>query len=112
MIGETIRFVLCAAFMLSGLVIMLGAAIGNFRFRTALNRMHAAAMGDSLGKLCLLIGLMLYQWGGTVEVKLLFILAFFWMAGPVCSHMLCEFEVTTNALMKKEEEVKKDVDSV
>ena len=47
MIGEWIRFGLCAAFMLAGLFIMVVSIIGLFRFDFALQRIHAAALGDT-----------------------------------------------------------------
>ena len=46
---EWIRFLAGAGFMLMGLGIFAIEMIGVFRFRYVLNRMHAAAMGDTLG---------------------------------------------------------------
>ena len=47
-VWEWIRFVAGAVFLLIGLGIFVIEMIGVFRFRYALNRMHAAAMGDKL----------------------------------------------------------------
>ena len=47
------------AFFLFGLFVFFSAVLGLFRFDYVLNRMHAAAVGDSLGIFCVLIGLML-----------------------------------------------------
>ena len=96
MIGEKIRFVLCAAFMLSGLVIMLGAAIGNFRFRTALNRMHAAAMGDTLGIGFSLVGLIIMSGWHFTSLKLFLVVVFLWFASPASSYLISRLEVTTD----------------
>ena len=41
MIGEWIRFGLCAAFLLAGLFIMVVSIIGLYRFDFALQRIHA-----------------------------------------------------------------------
>ena len=58
MIGEWIRFGLCAAFMLAGLFIMVVSIIGLFRFDFALQRIHAAAHDNTLihmqYKICIL----------------------------------------------------------
>ena len=54
MIGEWIRFGLCAAFLLAGLFIMVVSIIGLYRFDFALQRIHAAALGDTLSLLLFL----------------------------------------------------------
>ena len=46
---EWIRFLIGAAFLLFGLGIFAIEMIGVYRFKYVLNRMHAAAMGDTLG---------------------------------------------------------------
>ena len=52
------------ACFLFGLFVFFSAVLGLFRFDYVLNRMHAAAVGDSLGIFCVLIGLMLlHGWG-------------------------------------------------
>lgn len=103
---DWIRFACCAVFMITGVLVMLIAAIGNLRFRHVLPRMHAAAIGDSIGKLCLFAGLMIYDWGETMaEVKLLFILLFFWVSGPVTTHMMCRFQVRLERKRQKGEDV-------
>ena len=57
MIGEWIRFGLCAVFMTAGLFIMVVSIIGLYRFDFALNRIHAAALGDTLSLLLFAVGL-------------------------------------------------------
>lgn len=98
---EVFQFICCSIFMILGLLVMLGAAIGNWRFSSALPRMHSVAMGDSVGKLCLVIGLLLCNWDALAKMKLLFILVFFWMSGPVCSHLLCKYQVEEEQRIKE-----------
>ena len=57
--AETIRFVLCALFTLGGLFILITGVVGVYRFRYALNRVHSAALIDTLGILLMLIGVMI-----------------------------------------------------
>ena len=46
---EWIRFLAGAALLVCGLGIFTVELIGVYRFKYVLNRMHAAAMGDTLG---------------------------------------------------------------
>ena len=45
---EWVRFIIGSLCIVCGLLIALIAAFGLFKFRFALNRMHAAAMTDTL----------------------------------------------------------------
>ena len=63
---------------------------------------------QSLGILCVILGLMIlsgFQFG---TLKLALILAFFWLAGPVSSHMISNLEVLINENLKEECEVPED----
>ncbi len=88
-----------------GLLTMCMAVLGVFRFRYVLNRMHAAAMGDSLGILIIILGLMVLNGFCFGTLKLLLIVIFFWLAGPVSSHMIGKLEVQINEDLEKECEV-------
>jgi multicomponent Na+:H+ antiporter subunit G len=67
--------------------------------------MHAAALGDTLGIGFVLIGLMIHNGLTFVSLKLLLIIIFFWMASPVCSHLISNLEVQTNPDVEKECEI-------
>ena len=95
-IVEWIRFLAGAAFLLCGLGIFLVEMIGVFRFKYVLNRMHAAAMGDTLGIGFALVGLMIMSGFTFTSAKLLLVLVFLWFASPVSSHLIARLEVTTN----------------
>lgn len=96
------------AFILIGLVTLCVAVFGVFRFHYVLNRMHAAAMGDSLGILFILFGLMILNGFCFGTLKLALIIVFFWLAGPVASHMVGKMEALTNENLKEECEVPDD----
>ena len=100
-----IRTALAAACSLCGVAVMLIATIGVNRFHYVLNRMHAAALGDTLGIGFVLIGLMIHNGLTFVSLKLLLIIIFFWMASPVCSHLISNLEVQTNPDVEKECEI-------
>ena len=83
-------------------------AVCVFRFHYVLNRMHSAAMGDSLGILFIIFGLMILSGFHLSTLKLALIIVFFWLAGPVSSHMICKLEVLINENLKEECEVPED----
>lgn len=93
---EWIRFLAGAVCLLCGLGIFLVEMIGVFRFKYVLNRMHAAAMGDTLGIGFALAGLILMSGFTFTSVKLLLVIVFLWFASPVSSHLIARLEVTTN----------------
>ena len=95
-ITDWIRLIIGSAFLICGLVIFFTELFGVFHFHYVLNRMHAAAMGDTLGIGCSLLGLMIFCGLNFETCKIIMIVMFFWIASPVCSHMLSKLEVTTN----------------
>ncbi len=93
---EWIRFFFGALFLLGGVLIFLIEMVGVFRFRYVLNRMHAAAMGDTLGIACSLIGLMIISGFNFTSLKLFCVIAFLWFSSPTSSHLIARLEVTTD----------------
>ena len=93
---EWIRFLAGAALLLIGLLIFLIQMVGVFRFKYVLNRMHAAAMGDTLGIGCCLLGLTVMSGINFTSLKLLFVIIFLWFSSPVSSHLIARLEVTTD----------------
>ena len=101
MILEWIRFFLTAGFLLGGLVFLVTAVIGVYKFDYVLNRMHAAAMGDTLGILFCLLGLAVSSPDIWIALKLLLIIAFLWFSSPVSSHLIARLEVTINPMWQQ-----------
>jgi multicomponent Na+:H+ antiporter subunit G len=93
---EWVRFSLVALFLIIGIIFMVLATVGVYRFHYVLNRMHAAAMGDTLGLLSCLVGLMIFTGFSLVTLKLLLVIVCLWIASPVASHLISRLEVTTN----------------
>lgn len=96
MIGSWCRFGAVALFLLMGIVFMALAVFGVNRFHKALNRMHAAAMGDTLGILFVFLGLIVVRGFSFDSLKLLLVILFFWMASPVSGHMISRLEMMTD----------------
>lgn len=93
---EMVRLILSAACLFLGLMIFVFATIGVNKFKHALNRMHAAALGDTLGILFMIAGLVIWRGFSFVSVKLLFVVIFFWLASPVAGHMISRLEAETD----------------
>ena len=84
-----IRFILGTVCLLFGLFFIVTSVIGNFRFKFALNSMHSAALGDTLGLLGVILGTCFYN-----GLKLLVIVALVWITSPVASHLIMLMEMT------------------
>lgn len=91
-----IQFAAAALLLLSGLVFMILAVFGVNKFDRALNRMHAAAMGDTLGILFVILGLVVLRGISMDSLKLILVIAFFWIASPVSGHMISRLEAMTD----------------
>lgn len=91
-----IRLIVGGALLLCGLSIFLTEIYGVFHFKYVLNRMHAAAMGDTLGISFSLVGLMIFSGFNFTTLKMALIVILLWIASPVSSHLLAKVEFTTN----------------
>ena len=90
-----IATVLGLAVFLFGLFVFFTAVLGLFRFDYVLNRMHAAAVGDTLGVFCILIGLILLHGWSLSAAKAVLLLVFLWLTSPVAGHLIAEMEIWT-----------------
>lgn len=88
MFFEGLKFIAAAAFLVIGLCLLTVSVIGNFKFKNALNRIHASALSDTCGILFIIIAFMIYMGPGFTLLKLLLLIVTFWLAAPVASHML------------------------
>ncbi len=91
-----IRLFLSVGCLAIGIVFEILAVFGVNRFRKALNRMHAAAMGDTLGILFVFLGLILMRGFSMDSLKLFLVILFFWLASPVSGHMISRLEMMTD----------------
>ena len=98
---EWVRLLVGGALLLSGLIIFLIELYGVFHMKYVLNRMHAAAMGETLGISFSLIGLMIFSGFNFTTLKMMLIVIFLWFASPVSSHLLARLEVVTNENLEK-----------
>lgn len=105
---QWIQFLVGTAFLICGVIVFGIELYGGFKFRYVLNRMHAAALGDTLGILLSMLGLMLMIGFNFTSLKMLLVVIFLWFASPVASHTLARFEAATNEQLEKDCEIRKD----
>ena len=91
-----LRFIAGTGLLFLGLIIFALQIFGVFKFKYVLNRMHAAAMGDTLGIAASLVGLILLSGLNFTSLKMALVLVFLWLASPVSSHLISRLEVVTN----------------
>ena len=108
--AEWIRLIIGCLFILIGMVIFFTELFGVFHFKYVLNRMHAAAMGDTLGISACLIGLMIFSGLNFTTMKMFLIIVFLWFASPVSSHVLSRLEAATNDNLSAHCEIYEDVE--
>ena len=97
-----VQFIFAAILIVPGVVIMILETFGIFHIKYVLNRMHAAAMGDSLGILLIACGVMICFGISFTTLKILCVVLLYWVAAPTCSHLLAGFEVFTNDHLEDE----------
>lgn len=107
---DWIRLVIGSLFVLAGIVIFFTELYGVFHFKYVLNRMHAAAMGDTLGISACLIGLMIFSGSNFTTLKMFLVIVFLWFASPVSSHVLSRLEAATNDNLAAHCEIYEDVE--
>ena len=95
------RFIIGFLFIILGLIIFLIQIYGVFKFKYVLNRMHAAAMGDTQGISLVMIGLMIMFGFSFTTLKLLLIVVFLWCSSPVASHLVAALQVETDEELDK-----------
>lgn len=91
-----IRFFLTATLVVAGLVFCGIGVYGVFKFQYAANRMHAAAILDTMGISLCMLGLAISAPDFFSAFKILLVIVFWWLSSPVASHMLCRLEITTD----------------
>lgn len=104
-IVEWLQFIVGIGFLLIGLGIFMIQLFGVFKFKYVLNRMHAAAMGDTLGIGVSLVGLMILSGFNFTTLKMALIIVFLWLASPVSSHLIARLETTINENLEEHCEI-------
>jgi multicomponent Na+:H+ antiporter subunit G len=83
-----VREAIGAAFVLAGLVLIAGGALGMLRFPDFYTRLHAANVSDALGGVTLILGLALSAQSGEMALKLVLLAALLMAASPTMTQLL------------------------
>lgn len=75
-------------FIIIGAFLILVSSIGLIRMPGFYTRIHAAGKTDTLGQMFVVFGLILYNGLTLISLKLLFLLAFIFVANPTATHAL------------------------
>ena len=108
---ETVRFILSAGLIGGGLICVFFAILGVFKFRFVMNRMHCAAIIDTLGILFISAGLIVAAGSMDYIPKLLCIPLILWVGSPIASHLVGRLEITTDSDLGQHMEMEGGADS-
>lgn len=97
---DTIQLVIAAVLMLGGVAAAAVGILGVFRFRFVMNRMHCAAILDTLAMAGILGGLMVLTDNLAYVPKLLAALVLLWVSSPAASHLVGRMELDTDETAK------------
>ena len=91
-----IRLVIASIFLLVALFVFFSEVVGFYRFRYILDRIHAAGLGDTLGIMSVAIAVAILWGVPNAVIKLLLIVGFMMLTGPVLTHLLANMEVRSH----------------
>ena len=94
-----LRFIIGAILLVAGIVFYVIQFIGVFRFKYVMNRMHAAAIGDTLGSSLMMLGAVILNGWQLSTLKMVLIIVALWLTAPVSTHMLGKLEVLSKENM-------------
>ena len=93
---DVIRLIACAILTVCGLCCLVSGVVGVFRFKYSLNRIHAAALMDTVGILLMLLGVIVAIGFDVTSLKLLVVIGLLWLTSPVSGHLIGRMEITIN----------------
>ncbi len=89
---DWIRFGVSAVFTLIGILAFATAALGVGRFKFCLNRLHAAAVADTIGVSSIAFSAIVYIGLDFVSLKVFSVLVLMMFTSPVSTHLLAQLE--------------------
>ena len=100
---EWVRFTFAAIFLIAAVIMEIIAVFGIYKFKFVMNRMHSAAIGDTLALLLAAVGLIIAKGFSWYSVKLLLVVFFLWLTSAISSHVIMRMEVNID-----EDQVKRE----
>lgn len=96
-----IRTYIGAALMILGATVFVLSLIGVFRFGYILDRLHACTLADTLGTLCVCLGLSVLRGFSLASAKLALVVAAMWITGAVCKNRIAAAELAASGGCRK-----------
>ena len=93
---DVIRLIACAILTVCGLCCLVSGVVGVLGFKYSLNRIHAAALMDTVGILLMLLGVIVAVGFDVTSLKLLVVIGLLWLTSPVSGHLIGRMEITIN----------------
>jgi len=93
---EWLRFGITAAFFGAGLITLFISIFGVYRMDYSLNRLHAAAITDTLVLMFFLSGCIIASGVSITSAKLVIVLIIQWCTSPLVSHMFVKAKIRTD----------------
>lgn len=93
---EWIRFGIVAFCFLAGLILLFISISGTFRFGYSLNRLHAAAICDTLVLMFFITGCIVASGINIVSFKFFLIIILQWCTSPLVSHIFVKAKYLTD----------------
>ncbi len=91
----SIRAWFATALIVLGALVVVISVLGLYRFHDALERIHAAALTDTLGLILIVGGVAVLCGFGAHTLKLLLLIVIWWVASPVSAHLIARMELIT-----------------
>ena len=91
----TIRIGAAAVLLSLGILVVILAAVGLFRFRRTLELLQATALADTLGLFLVTAGLLVLCGFTVHSAKLILAAVILWAVNPVSAHLIARMEVIT-----------------
>ena len=105
---ESIRLLAAGLLIAGGVIAGAISILGVFRFRFVMNRMHCAAILDTLSMAGIFGGLMVAKASLAYTPKLLAALVVLWVGSPIASHLVGRMEIATDETAAQHIKVEED----
>ena len=92
----SVKEIIAAICIILGLFVFLCSIFGVYRLKYVMNRMHAAALGDTMGLFFVTLGLLILGQDIFHMAEYILIILFFWISSPIATHMIAKVELLTN----------------
>ena len=93
---DWIRFGLVAFCFISGLILLFISLAGTFKFGYSLNRLHAAAICDTLVLMFFITGCIIASGINILSIKFFLIILIQWCTSPLVSHIFVKAKLLTD----------------